>query len=96
MHTYIGMLEYCIKDKGVDHFEVVHNNVTNIELAVGFKEYVKHSISFAKNKIILTSKNLLERCTCHLKYKMHNQLGSSLQRIFLQILQTRTYILNIG
>ena len=31
LHTYVGMLGYCIKDKGEDHFEVVHNNITDEE-----------------------------------------------------------------
>jgi len=28
LHTFIEMLGYCIKDKGQDHFECVHRNVT--------------------------------------------------------------------
>ena len=35
LHTYVGMLGYCIKDKGEDHFEVVHNNITDEDLIAG-------------------------------------------------------------
>jgi len=28
LHTFIGMLGYCFKDKGQDHFECVDKNVT--------------------------------------------------------------------
>ena len=66
LHTYVGMLGYCIKDKGEDYFEVVHNNITDEELTTGLEEYVKFGTPFAKNKVVLTSKNLLERCLCYL------------------------------
>ena len=83
-----------MKDRGEDHFEVVHNNVTDVKLAVELEEYVKHDIPFAKNKTVLTSKNLLEKCACYLKYKMHSQLRSSHQGVLLQILHRRSYILD--
>ena len=60
VHTYTGMLKYCMKDRGEDHFEVVHNNVIDVELVIGLEEYVKYGTPFAKNKIVLTSKNLLK------------------------------------
>ena len=37
-----------------DHFEVVHNDVINVELAARLEEYVKHGTPFAKKKIVLT------------------------------------------
>ena len=81
VHTYIGMLRYCLKDKGEDHFEVVHYNVTNEELEAGLEEYVKFGTPFANKKIVIISKNLLERCLCYLHFKMHKQLNTSLARV---------------
>ena len=86
------MLRYCIKDKGEDHFEVVHNNITDEELTTGLEEYVKFGTPFAKNKVVLTSKNLLERCLCYLQYRMKSQLGSTLLRVLLHMLRSGTYI----
>ena len=45
VHIYIGMLGYCLKDKGEDHFEIVHHNVIN---EAGLEEYVKFGTPFAK------------------------------------------------
>ena len=87
LHTYVGMLGYCIKDKGEDYFEVVHNNITDEELTARLKEYVKFGTPFAKNKVILTSKNLLERCLCYLQYRMKSQLGSTLPGVLLHMLR---------
>ena len=58
-----------MKDRGEEHFEVIHNSVSNDELAVRLEKYVKHGTPFAKNKLVLTSKNLSERCICFLKFK---------------------------
>ena len=71
IHTYIDMLGYCLKDKGEDHFEVMHHNVTNGELEAGLEKCMKFGTSFAKKKVVITSKNLLERCLCYLHFKMH-------------------------
>ena len=94
LHTYVGMLGYYIKDKGEDHFEVVHNNITHEDLTIGLEEYVKFDTPFAKNKVVLTSKNLLERCLCYLQYRMKSQLGSTLLGVLLHILRSCTYILD--
>ena len=52
LHTYVGMLGYCVKDRREDHFEVVHNNVSDEELAIGLEECMKLDTPFAKNKIV--------------------------------------------
>ena len=53
LHTYVGMLGYCTKDKGENHLQVVHNNVSDDELAARLEEYVKLDTPFSKNKIVL-------------------------------------------
>ena len=70
----------------------MHHNVINEELEAGLEEYVKFGTPFAKNKIVITSKNLLERYLCSLHFKMHKQLNSSFAGIFLQICRSRTFI----
>ena len=91
-HTYVGILGYCIKDKGEDHFEVVHNNITDEDLRAGLEEYENFGTPFAKNKVVLTSKNLLERCLCYLQYRMKSQLRSTLPGVLLHMLCSSTYI----
>jgi hypothetical protein len=54
LYTYVGMLGYCLKDKGKIHFQCVHMNVTPEEIAKGEEEYVKHGTPFAKNRIVLS------------------------------------------
>ena len=56
LHTYIGMIGYYMKDRGEEHFQVVHNNVTDAELDAGLEEYVKYGTPFAKKKLFLPPK----------------------------------------
>ena len=37
LRTYIGMIGYCVKDRAEEHFQVVHNNVTDAELDAGLE-----------------------------------------------------------
>ena len=70
VHTFIGMLGYCIKDKGEDHFQCIHKNVTPEQMEEGLEEYIKYGILFAKNSIFLIHTNLIERATTYCRYKM--------------------------
>ena len=88
------MLGYSVKEKREDHFEVVHHNVTNEELATRLEEYIKFGTLFAKNKVVFTSKDLLKRCLCCFYFKMHKQLKSSLAINLLQMLCFGTFIPN--
>ena len=33
LHIYVDVLGYCVKDRREDHFEVLHNNISDDELA---------------------------------------------------------------
>ena len=49
---------------------------------------MKHGIPLAKNKVVLTPKNLLERCACFLKYKIKNSLDQVFQGFFSNAMST--------
>ena len=35
LHTFLGMVEYCIKNKGEEHFEFGHHNVSTEDMNKG-------------------------------------------------------------
>ena len=41
LHTFLGMVGYCMKDNGVEHFEFVHCAVSMEDMNVGKLEYAK-------------------------------------------------------
>ena len=88
LHTYVRMLGYCLKDKGEIYFQCIYRNVTPEEFTEGEEEYVKHGTPFAKNKIVLTHKNLLERAATYCTYKLRKQLGSTLPSTLLPMLRS--------
>ena len=92
LHTFIGMLGYCIKDKGEDHFQCVRKNVTHEQMEEGLEEYIKYGTPFAKNRIVLTHTNLIERVATYCRYKMKTQLDSTLLGTLLPMLRSGQFI----
>ena len=41
LHTFKGMIRYCMKDNGEQHFEIVHHNVSAEDMSDGKTKYVK-------------------------------------------------------
>jgi len=85
------MLMYCIKDKGEEHFQCVHRNVTDEQIE-GIEEYIKYGTPFAKNKIVLTHTNLMKRAMMYCRYKLRKQLGSILPSTLLPMLRPGQYM----
>ena len=80
-----ALLKERCATKGEDHFHIVHHNITNEEFEARFNKYIKFGTPFAKNKVVTTSKNILERCLCYLYFKMQKHLNSFLARVLLQM-----------
>ena len=93
LHIFNGMLGYCIKDKGEDHFQCVHKNVTLEQMEEGLEEYIKYGTSFAKNRIFLICTNFIERFVTYCRYKMRKQLGSTLPDTLLPMLNSGQFII---
>ena len=41
LHTFLGMVGYCMKDKGEEHFEFVHRTISMEDMNEGKLEYAK-------------------------------------------------------
>ncbi len=54
MHTYVGMIGYCLKDQGEDHFQFCHMNINAQEMQERVNEYVKYGFDLTKKKIFGT------------------------------------------
>ena len=61
LHTYRGMLKYCMKDNGDAHFEFVHHNVLAEDMNDGKLEYVKLNKVGMNNCVSLSHSNILQR-----------------------------------
>ncbi len=62
MHTYVGMIGYCLKDQGEEHFQFYHKNVNSKHMQEIVDEYVKYGSCFCKNRNCDTQQHHGESC----------------------------------
>ena len=92
LHTFIGMLGYCIKDKGEYHFQCIHKNVTPEQMEEGLEEYIKYGTPFAKNRIVLIHTSLIQKATTYCRYKIRKELDSTLPGTLLPMQRSSQFI----
>lgn len=61
LHTFLGIIWYCMKDNGENHFQFVHHNVSINDMNEGEMEYVKFEKVGLKNYVSLSYSNTLQR-----------------------------------
>jgi hypothetical protein len=61
LHTSIGMLGYCSKDMGKEHFDEIRKGVTDEILERGKESYAVLGSKDFKEKVCLTKDNIFER-----------------------------------
>jgi hypothetical protein len=76
LHTYVGMLSYCLKDSCEFHFQFVESNVIVEGKNVEKLEHIKYGVVTLRNCVPLLQTNVIERAYTWAKYKMYKHLGS--------------------
>lgn len=61
LHPLLGVVEYCMKDNGEEHFEFVHHNVLVSDMNHGIMEYKKFGKVGLNNRVSLLHSNFLQR-----------------------------------
>jgi len=52
MHTYIGMIGYCLKDQREEHFQFYHMNINAHKMQERVNEYVKYGLDLIEKKFV--------------------------------------------
>ncbi len=52
MHTYVGMIGYCLKDQGEKHFQFYHKNVNSKHIQEKVDEYVNMDLVFVRIEFV--------------------------------------------
>jgi hypothetical protein len=55
LYTFVGLVGYCLKDAGEEHFKVIDLNVSNVEMNVGIDEYMKFGTTSTKKHVALSN-----------------------------------------
>ncbi|KAI5077599.1 hypothetical protein GOP47_0007423 [Adiantum capillus-veneris] len=75
MHTFQGMIGYCLKDVGKDHFENVGHNISPHDINKGIELDTLHGADDLKNKVCLTNTNVFDRAFMYWKYSLNHPFG---------------------
>ena len=59
--TFIRMLGYCMKDRGMGHFQSLHSGITQAEIDTGIEEHAALKLDLTSNKIVLGKAVLFNR-----------------------------------
>ena len=84
LHTWHGMIGYCMKDMPEKHYAHVLHNISDDDIAVGQDQYLMHGAGPLKDRCVLTPKNLFERAII-----FYNQHERANPRVQLPLLLTR-------
>jgi hypothetical protein len=76
LHTFKGMIGYCMKNNREKHFEYVHHNVAND--MNGKMEYTKFGKVGLNNRVSLSHSNVLQRAHQWTHFRMKKHFGALL------------------
>lgn len=69
VHTFIGMLGYCSKDKDEPWYQCVYKDVSAEDLEQGLQEYLEYGAVSKSKTFFLSHNNIMERTYIWAKYK---------------------------
>ncbi|MCO5583934.1 hypothetical protein L7F22_037852 [Adiantum nelumboides] len=83
MHTFRGMVGYCMKDRGEPHFRKVDHNISADDLNDGIELHNLYGADALKNKVCLTPVNVFDRSLMFWRFKLNHPTGNK----FLDVLE---------
>ena len=95
LHTFLGMVGYCMKDNMEEHFEFVHHNVSSYDMNEGKMEYAKFSKVSLKNHVNLFDSNILQWAHQRARFHMEKHPGISLLGVLFHMCKSEQFYLNL-
>ncbi|KAL3676588.1 hypothetical protein R1sor_026536 [Riccia sorocarpa] len=77
IHTFVGMVGYCLKDRHELHFRVCMKNITEAVQREGMMLCTFYGATDMKNRVELNPNNVMQRALQFNKYLSHHPLGTS-------------------
>lgn len=96
LHTFRGMMGYCLKDIRVEHFECVIFNISNDNIIEGKTLHAIFGRSDLKQRVVLTNKNITNRMYVWYKYKVDRKLMSLFLSVLVEMILSGLFILAIA
>ncbi|MCO5576548.1 hypothetical protein L7F22_030360 [Adiantum nelumboides] len=83
MHTFRGMVEYCMKDRDEPHFQKVDHKISVDDQNDGIELHSLYGADALKNKVCLTPVNVFNRSLMYSRFKLNHPTGNR----FLDVLE---------
>ncbi|KAL3702108.1 hypothetical protein R1sor_020130 [Riccia sorocarpa] len=77
IHTFVGMVGYCLKDRKEFHFRVTMKNISDAVQREGMMLFTFFGAADLKNRVELNPSNIMQRALQYNKYVSHHPLGTS-------------------
>ncbi|KAL3688685.1 hypothetical protein R1sor_014994 [Riccia sorocarpa] len=77
IHTFVGMVGYCLKDRKDFHFRVTMKNINDAVQREGMMLFTFFGAADLKNRVELNPSTIMQRALQYNKYVSHHPLGTS-------------------
>ena len=95
LHTFKGMLGYCMKDNGEAHFEFVHHNILADDMSDGKMEYENFGKVGLNNHMSPSHSNILQRAHQWSHFHMKKHLGATLPGTLYRMCKSDQFYSNL-
>ncbi|MCO5584308.1 hypothetical protein L7F22_038232 [Adiantum nelumboides] len=76
MHTFRGMVGYCLKDRDVPHFQRVEHKISADDINDGIELHSLYGADALKNNVCLTPANVFDRTLMFRRFKLNHPSGN--------------------
>lgn len=91
VHTWLGMIGYCIKDFGQERFKYVMQNISDEDISVGQDEVLEHGAAPLKHRIALGPNNVFDRAVLFYNFHERKNPRISLPGVLTHMIKTGKY-----
>lgn len=93
LHTFKGMIGYCLKDTGKDHFSHAMFNILDVDVIARKTLHAVYDKSDLKSRVTLTNKNALERILVWYKFQERHQMRATFLSTLTDMVKSGLFIL---
>ena len=91
VHTWHGMIGYCQKDTGEEHFKEVYHNISADDMSLGAEQYLRHGAGPLKNRIMLEPKRTFDKAMIYYNMYCRTNPRVDIETCLLMMLRTGKY-----
>lgn len=91
LHTFAGMIGYCMKDSNQPHFETIDHNISAADIALGFEQYSLYGKEENKHRVVLTMTNFVDRVYQWRRFNCKHPMVVDFGRDIYEMMKTGKY-----